>query len=116
MCLADANSCNVPESGAGGDDRHWSLVAFQGVHIAQSGEWIRTIDYNMDDFCGQNDVGNLLKTTPPPPLNTTYRERLSHAYLLVSQMMAVLSTLPVTNILNGLQAARHLTAPSCPRR
>ena len=36
MCLADADSCNVPKSGAGGDDSHWSLMAFQRVHIAQS--------------------------------------------------------------------------------
>ena len=38
------------------------------------------------------------------------------AHLVVSQMMAVLSLLPVTMILNGLQAAIQVTRSSCPLR
>jgi len=104
--LADTDRGNVPESWAGGNDRHWTFMTSQRVHITQS-----VHDGHMQKIRVCNKSVHYGCTCTCTCIHMDLIHVVCVVYLLVSQMMAVLSTLPVTRILNGLQAARHCTAP-----
>ena len=81
-------------------------MASEGIHIGQPEVMERGVDYSVC-FAPKHIF---LVFLPPPKFGSTLH--CLHGYLLVSQMIQVLSLLPVTTMLNGLQAARQVMASS----